>query len=99
MLFPTLGDALPPDDARTVLTSALSALTWIDEPAEVATMLLENQGQWELAHWELVDGVRTNDGNHSFRNPANTFALPEGRLREISGALHDGEASDHLTSG
>ncbi len=87
LLFPTLGDALLPDDATTVLTSALSALTWIEEPAEVATMLLESQGQWELAHWELADGVRTNDGNHSFRNPANTFALPEGRLREISDAL------------
>ncbi|MFH0518207.1 hypothetical protein ACHBTE_13625 [Streptomyces sp. M41] len=89
LLFPTLGDAQLPDDAATILTAALTALTVIEEPAELAGMLLEKQGQWARAHWSSTHGVRVNDGGHSFRNPANTFAMPEERLREISVALHD----------
>ncbi|MGY4743061.1 hypothetical protein [Streptomyces sp. ATMOS53] len=83
LLFPTLGDALLPDDAA-------AALTLIEEPAEVARMLLENQGQWAPARWRAAHGVWTNDGGHSYRNPSNAFALPEGRLLEISSALHGG---------
>lgn len=99
LLFPTLGDARLPDDAPVALTIALGALTLIEEPAEVASMLLENQGQWAPAHWRLADGVCINDGGHSHRNPGNAFALPEGRLLEISNALNGGEATDHQTSG
>jgi hypothetical protein len=99
LLFPTLGDAQLPDDAAVVLTTALTALTLIEEPAEVARMLLENQGQWTPAHWRLADGVRINDGGHSYRNPGNAFALPEGRLLEISNALNGGEVTGHQTSG
>ncbi|MFD3455686.1 hypothetical protein ACFWVC_26360 [Streptomyces sp. NPDC058691] len=88
LLFPTLGDARLPDDAAVALTTALTALTVIEETAEVATMLLENQGQWSPAHWRLADGVWINDGGHSYRNPANTFALPAGRLSEINHALN-----------
>ncbi|MEU7062062.1 hypothetical protein [Streptomyces sp. NPDC046197] len=90
LLFPTLGDALLPDDAAAALTPALAALTLIEEPAEVARMLLENQGQWAPARWRLADGVWINDGGHSYRNPSNAFALPEGRLLEISSALQGG---------
>ncbi|MGW4085256.1 hypothetical protein ACWEGS_19730 [Streptomyces sp. NPDC004822] len=88
LLFPTLGDTSLPDDAAPRLTAALDALTAIEEPAEVAGMLLEHQGQWEPADWRRRDGVWINDGGHSYRNPANPFALPGGRLREISAALN-----------
>ncbi|MFJ9025428.1 hypothetical protein ACIRPU_36465 [Streptomyces sp. NPDC102259] len=93
LLFPTLGDAGLPDDAANALTTALAALTVIEEPAEVARMLLENQGQWAPAHWRPANGVRINDGGHSYRNPTNAFALPQGRLLEISGALQGDEAT------
>ncbi|WP_225801887.1 hypothetical protein [Streptomyces sp. NK15101] len=99
LLFPTLGDALLPDDASVALTAALAALTVIEEPAEVAGMLLEKQGQWAPAHWRRADGVWINDGGHSYRNPGNAFALPRGRLREISNALNCGGATAHRTSG
>jgi len=89
LLFPTLGDARLPDDATVALTTALAVLTVIEEPAEVASMLLENQGQWEAPHWRSADGVWINDGGHSYRNPRNSFALPEERLLDISNALND----------
>ncbi|OXS33878.1 hypothetical protein [Streptomyces sp. XY006] len=87
LIFPALGDARLPHEAAAPLTTALTALTSIEDPAEVATLLLANQGQWAPAHWTTADGVRTNDGGHSYRNPENAFALPEDRLREISAAL------------
>ncbi|MFF0017719.1 hypothetical protein [Streptomyces sp. NPDC005374] len=93
LLFPTLGDAQLPDDAPVALTTALTALTLIEEPADVARTLLENQGQWAPAHWRLADGVRINDGGHSYRNPGNAFALPADRLLEISSALNDEKAT------
>lgn len=98
LLFPTLGDAQLPDDAAVPLTAALAALTLIEEPADVAGMLLENQGQWEPAHWKLADAFWINDGGHSYRNPRNAFALPEGRLREISNALNGEERRPHRAS-
>jgi len=60
LLFPTLGDALPPDDAAVAPTAALAALTLIEEPAEEARTLLEQQGQWAPAHWRLADGTALN---------------------------------------
>ncbi|WP_063730357.1 hypothetical protein [Streptomyces sp. RTd22] len=93
LLFPTLGDARLPDAAAVALTTALAALTVIEEPAEVAEMLLENQGQWAPAHWRLADGAWINDGEHSYRNPRNAFTLSEGRLMEISNALNGGETA------
>ncbi|MFD4229619.1 hypothetical protein [Streptomyces sp. NPDC058545] len=69
LLFPTLGDARLSDDAVVALTAALDALTLIEEPADVARMLLETQGQWEPAHWWSADGIWINDGGHSYRNP------------------------------
>ncbi|MFG3098645.1 hypothetical protein [Streptomyces sp. NPDC048202] len=97
LLFPTLGDARCPDDATVALTAALTARTVIEEPAEVARMLLGHQGQWAPAHWTLENGVRVNDGGHSYRNPENAFALPAGRLLEISNALNGDEATDQQT--
>ncbi|MEU9876603.1 hypothetical protein [Streptomyces phaeochromogenes] len=60
LLFPTLGDALLPDDAAVALAAALAALTLVEEPAEVARTLLEQQGQWAPAHWRLADGIALN---------------------------------------
>ncbi|MEV5955463.1 hypothetical protein AB0M11_17125 [Streptomyces sp. NPDC051987] len=99
LLFPTLGDARLPDDAAVTLTTALAALTLIEEPADVASMLLENQGQWAPARWRLANGVRVNDGGHSYRNPSNAFALPGGHLREISNALDSRSTTVRQTSG
>lgn len=99
LLFPTLGDLYIPDDAAPVLSAALSALTVIEDPDEVAGMLLDNQGLWAPAHWSSVDGVRVNDGGHSYRNPGNPFALPEHRLREISEALdHKRDAAQGMSA-
>jgi hypothetical protein len=61
----------------------------IEEPAEVAGILLKKQGQWAAANWGSADGVRINDGGYSFRNPDNSFALPGERLSDISHALND----------
>ncbi|MGW7428976.1 hypothetical protein ACWGIN_05440 [Streptomyces sp. NPDC054861] len=90
LLFPALGDAHVPDAAAGLLTTALTALTVIEDPAEVAKALLRNQGQWEAAHWTTLDGTWINDGGHSYRNPAQPFAWPASRLTEISRALNDG---------
>ncbi|WP_329254289.1 hypothetical protein OG223_28095 [Streptomyces sp. NBC_01478] len=99
LLFPALGDAQLPDDAAIALTTALRTLTWIEEPADVASLLLENQGHWAPAYWTSANGVRINDGSHSYRNPGNAFALPGGRLLEISNALNAGEGRDRRTAG
>ena len=98
LLFPTLGDAQLPDDAAVPLTAALAALTLIEEPTEVAGMLLQNQGQWEPAHWRLADAVWINDGRYSYRNPCNAFAVPVGHLREISNALNGEERQPNRVS-
>ncbi|MGP3979420.1 DedA family protein [Streptomyces sp. 8N114] len=88
LLFPALGDTQLSDDAVGTLTTALAARTQIEEPAEVAKMLLSAQGQWEPANWHSAGGSWINDGRHSHRNPRNAFALPAERLLEISTALN-----------
>lgn len=90
LLFPMLGDADVPEDAATRLASALSTLTTIEEPGELAVLLLRHQGQWGPANWSQDDGVRVCDGAHSYRNPLNGFALSPPRLAEISNALSPG---------
>lgn len=87
LLFPALGDAHLPPDAAAVLGTALAALTTVEAPAAVARSLLATQGLWVPAHWRSEADVLVNDGPHSYRNPANTFALPGERLREVSDAL------------
>ena len=89
LLFPTLGDARLPDDAAVALATALAGLTSIEEPAEVAGMLLRDQGQWEAPHWKLANGALINNGGYSYRNPHNDFALSHERLLEISRALSE----------
>jgi hypothetical protein len=88
LLFPMLGDADVPEEAAVRLASALSTLTVVEEPAELAVLLLRHQGQWEAANWSQDDGVWVCDGSHSYRNPLNGFALPAPRMAEISNALN-----------
>jgi hypothetical protein len=88
LLFPMLGDADVPEDAAARLASALSTLTVVEEPAELAVLLLRHQGQWEPANWRQDDGVWVCDGSHSYRNPLNSFALPAPRMAVISNALN-----------
>ncbi|ARP70088.1 hypothetical protein LK07_10140 [Streptomyces pluripotens] len=87
LLFPMLGDADVPEAAVPRLASALAELTIVEDTAEVARVLLENQGQWTPASWREADGTWICDGSHSFRNPENHFALPAPRLAAASSAL------------
>ncbi len=88
LLFPMLGDTNVPREAAGRLASALASRTRIEDPDRLAPMLLEHQGQWTPANWELVDGALVCDGTHSYRNPRNHFALHPTRLTEISTALN-----------
>ncbi|MFC4853660.1 hypothetical protein [Actinophytocola glycyrrhizae] len=88
LLFPMLGDADVPEAAAARLASALSTLTVVEEPAELAVLLLRNQGQWEQANWRQGNGVWVCDGRHSCRNPSSGFALPAPRMAQISNALN-----------
>ncbi|MGC5399632.1 hypothetical protein ACPXCP_28340 [Streptomyces sp. DT20] len=89
LLFPMLGDADVSEAAAPRLASALAELTIVEDPAEVARVLLENQGQWNPASWREADGTWISDGSHSFRNPENHFALPAPRLTAASNALRE----------
>ncbi|MFI6061649.1 hypothetical protein [Streptomyces sp. NPDC051286] len=89
LLFPMLGDVDVPEAAAPRLASALAELTIVEDPAEVARVLLENQGQWTPASWREADGTWICDGSHSFRNPENHFALPAPRLTAASSALRE----------
>ncbi|MDG4859056.1 hypothetical protein P8605_12975 [Streptomyces sp. T-3] len=99
LLFPALGDADIPDEATGPLTAALATLTVIEEPAEVADILVKNQGLWTSAHWRKEGRAWINDGGHSYRNPGNAFALPAERLLEISDALNGGSEPGSHTKG
>jgi hypothetical protein len=88
LLLPALGDEDLPDTAASVLAAALAARTMVDDPHHLADLLLAEQGQHGTARWTTgPDGTRTNDGRYSYRNPANPFALPVGRLARVSAAL------------
>ncbi|UYQ63994.1 hypothetical protein [Streptomyces peucetius] len=88
LLLPAQGDDDVPDDAVERLTSALRSLVGVDGPEAAAAALLESQGPAGTATWiTRDDGVRVNDGEYSFRNPANRFALPPARLARVSVAL------------
>lgn len=89
LLFPMLGDADVPESAAPRLASALAGLTIVEEPLDLAHVLLENQGQWGPASWWEADGTWVCDGSHSFRNRENVFALPAPRLTAVSSALRD----------
>lgn len=88
LLLPALGDDDIPDDAADRLASALRALTGVEDPELLAAALLEGQGAPGSATWTTTeDGVRINDGEYSFRNPANHFALAAARLARVTAAL------------
>ncbi|MFJ3528343.1 hypothetical protein [Streptomyces sp. NPDC090132] len=87
LLFPMLGDADVPEAAAPRLAAALTELTIMEDPTEVARVLLENQGQWTPASWREADGTWICDGSHSCRNPENHFALPGPQLAGIARAL------------
>ncbi|MEU4173402.1 hypothetical protein AB0F46_42125 [Streptomyces sp. NPDC026665] len=88
LLLPAFGDAAVPTAAAGRLVAALRARTAVADPEELAAALLEGQGPCGPTHWtEDGDGRRVNDGSYSFRNPANGFALPAGRLVQVTTAL------------
>ncbi|WP_254885402.1 hypothetical protein [Streptomyces sp. NA02950] len=88
LLLPALGDDALPDHAADRLAVALRARTGVEAPEPLAGALLENQGLWGPAHWTTpVAGLRINDGEYSFRNPANRFALPAALLARVAAAL------------
>ncbi len=87
LLFPALGDAAISGSGVHRLAAALSALTLAESPDELATALLEDQGPTGPSNWTVANGVRVDDGAHSYRNPANTFALASQDQTRVSGAL------------
>ncbi|MGW4504857.1 hypothetical protein ACWENO_09435 [Streptomyces sp. NPDC004436] len=88
LLFPALGDDELPDDAVDRVAAALRACTGVENPEALGTALLDAQGASGPARWTTDSrGCPVNDGAHSFRNPANHFALPADRLSRVSAAL------------
>jgi hypothetical protein len=87
LLLPAVGDDNLPDDAVATLAAALASRTVVSEPDRLAVHLLDGQGSSGPAHWVSQHGVRVNDGDYSFRAPANRFALPPHRLARVSRAL------------
>ncbi|MFF1480690.1 hypothetical protein ACFVYD_24610 [Streptomyces sp. NPDC058301] len=75
LLLPALGDNHIPDSARHRLMAALSALTAVEAPDELAVALVEGQGAVGTSRWTSKHGVRVDDGAYSYRNPSNGFAL------------------------
>ncbi|WP_245979214.1 hypothetical protein [Streptomyces diacarni] len=88
LLLPAFGDDEVPDEALGRLTAALRARTGVDAPEPLAAALLEGQGAPGPARWTTTgQGATVNDGEHSFRNPANPFALTADRLARVATAL------------
>ncbi|MEU5894171.1 hypothetical protein ABZ835_46425 [Streptomyces sp. NPDC047461] len=88
LLLPAFGDDAVPDDAVHRLATALRARSSVEEPEPLAAALLENQGAPGPAHWPTAThGFSVNDGEYSFRNPANHFALSADRLARVATAL------------
>ncbi|WP_233510363.1 hypothetical protein [Actinomadura craniellae] len=88
LLLPAFGDDAVPGDAADRLAAALRARTGVEAPERLAVALLEDQGQTGSTRWTTTgSGVQINDGEYSFRNPANRFALPPARLSRVSAAL------------
>ncbi|MCX5396769.1 hypothetical protein [Streptomyces sp. NBC_00102] len=88
LLFPAFGDEDVPEDAAVRLTAALRARTGVDDPQALAVALLDDQGPTGPVGWRTtVHGVRVGEGSHSYRNPANPFALPPDRMARVSAAL------------
>ncbi|MFD8694341.1 hypothetical protein [Kitasatospora purpeofusca] len=88
LLLPAFGDADVPVEAAARLATALRALTAVDDPDRLAVALLEDQGPCGPVRWRTTGkGLRINGGGHSYRNPANGFALTADRLARVTAAL------------
>jgi len=88
LLLPAFGDDEVPDDAVDRLADALRARTSVDDPGPLAAVLLEGQGAPGPARWTTAgQGFSVNDGEYSFRNPVNRFALSADRLARVANAL------------
>ncbi|MDF6023067.1 hypothetical protein [Streptomyces sp. JH34] len=88
LLLPAFGDdAVPAQNAVCCLAEALSACLGMPDTGPLADAILEHQGLTGRVRWVTTDGRRTNDGMHSFRNPASHNALPDERLTRVSAAL------------
>ncbi|MFD7868160.1 hypothetical protein [Streptomyces sp. NPDC057682] len=96
LLLPALGDHEPPSRAGERLAVVLRDRLGVPEPGRLAAAVLRRQGVAGPSRWSTdARGVRTDDGGHSFRNPANRDALPDCRLAQISAALTDRRAVPH----
>ncbi|MEV0324678.1 hypothetical protein ACIBKX_14820 [Streptomyces sp. NPDC050658] len=89
LLLPALGDdTVPTADAVARVAAALRACTAVENPDRLAELMLEYQGAPGPAHWTTTgNAVRVNDGGYSFRNPANSFALPAAGQARVTAAL------------
>ncbi|MFI6645751.1 hypothetical protein [Streptomyces sp. NPDC050504] len=88
LLLPAFGDNDVPDDAADRLVGALRAMTRVEDPQSLASFLLEDQGAPGPARWTTArHGFSVNDGEYSFRNPANGFALAPEHLSLVAIAL------------
>lgn len=88
LLLPAFGDTELPDDAVDRLTDALRGLTGVESPELLAAALLDHQGAPGPAGWTTAGhGFSVSDGDYSFRNPTNRFALPADRLARVAAAL------------
>ncbi|MET7645559.1 hypothetical protein ABZS83_18325 [Streptomyces sp. NPDC005426] len=87
LLWPALGDDSIPDSATHRLTAALSAVTAVEAPEELAVALVEGQGAGGASRWTSQDGVRVDDGAYSYRNPSHGFALTPEELARVSAAF------------
>ncbi len=88
LLLPAFGDEEVDDQAVDRLTDALHSLTRVEDPRCLSEALLEGQGAPGPVRWTMAgQGFQVNDGAHSFRNPANRFALPADRLARVATAL------------
>ncbi|WP_409055168.1 hypothetical protein [Streptomyces sp. SYP-A7185] len=88
LLLPAFGDDAVPEDAARRLSGALRARTSVEDPETLASALLEDQGAPGPARWTKAGhGLSVNDGEYSFRNPTNRFALSVDRLARVTAAL------------
>ncbi len=88
LLLPAFGDDDVPDNAVGRLTDALRARTSVEDPEPLASVLLEGQGAPGPARWTTAGhGFSVNNGEYSFRNPSNRFALPADRAARVATAL------------
>lgn len=86
LLLPALGDDSTPDSATPRLAAALSTLTAVEAPEELAAAFVYG-GAGGAPRWTSKNGVRVDDGAYSYRNPSNVFALTPEDLARVSAAF------------